>query len=124
MVEYGYYTGTFHGAAIPETEWPAAEREASATLAKYKRDYTVTAIDADSESMAICAMAETIYENAVAKAACLNGGPISSVSVGSVSTGRSSGSGVNGGLDTAPSAVERRIYKAASLYLDIYLGVD
>ena len=63
MIDYDFYTGTYHGGAISAEEWPAAAREASAQLAKYRRIYTVTVPDGepDAEKMAVCAMAEQWY---------------------------------------------------------------
>ena len=112
MVEYSFYTDTYHGGSITSEEWPAAEREASATLERYKRIYYVTAPTPEAESMAICFMADVI-------AAYGETGPsVSSASVGSVSESYSTG--------TAGWAAQRSkdVYKAASLYLDIYRGVS
>lgn len=112
MVDYEFYTNTYHGGSIPSEEWPAAEREASAMLERYKRIYSVTAPTPDAESMAVCSMAEVI-------AAYGEIGPsVSSASIGSVSESYSTG--------TAGWAAQRSrdVYKAACLYLDIYRGVS
>lgn len=117
MVDYYFYTGTYHGGSISADEWPAAEQEASAQLAKYKRIYTITAPenDPDAEKMAICAMAESIVFNARAEA---GQALISSASIGSVSV---SYSGMNS-VDLSERAKANRIYNACVLYLDVYRG--
>lgn len=111
MVEYSFYTDTYHGGSITSEEWPAAEREASATLERYKRIYSVTAPATDADSMAVCAMAEVITAYGEI------GPSVSSASIGSVSESYSTG--------TAGGAAQRSkdVYKAACLYLDIYRGV-
>lgn len=115
MVDYSFYTGVYFGVAIPIEVWSAAEREASALLAKYKREYTVTAPAGaiDAESMAICAMAEVSYDRAVKLSAVA-----SSASIGSVSTSYSAPPGV----DYSEKQYARSIYNAARQYLDIYRG--
>lgn len=117
MVDYYFYTGTYHGGSISADEWPAAEQEASAQLAKYKRIYTITAPenDPDAEKMAICAMAESIVFNAKVEA---GQALISSASIGSVSV---SYSGMNS-VDLSERAKANRIYNACVLYLDVYRG--
>lgn len=119
MVEYGFYTGTFHGGSIAAAEWPAYERAAAAQLAKYKRSYTVTALEdsSDAESMAICSMAEALYSFDL----IANGeGGVQSASVGSVST---SYSGSCSAVDISPKGQSKELYRCACLYLDIYRGV-
>lgn len=115
MVDYEFYIGAYHGGSISREEWPAAEREASATLAKYKRQYSVTipSETPDAESMAVCAMAEVIYDRAAKLAA-----GISSATIGSVSTSYSAPAGVN----YSEKQHTRNVYNAARLYLDIYRG--
>lgn len=110
MVDYQFYTDTYHGGAISETDWPAVEREASAQLEKYKRMYTVTAPDDNAESMAVCAMAEAIVYNSG------QNGAVSSASIGSVSVSY-------GTVDMTEKAKSNRVYNAAALYLDFYRGV-
>lgn len=119
MVEYSFYTDTYHGGAISAEEWPSAEREASATLARYKRRYTVTAPDGaqDAEKMAVCAMAEALVFNAMAEAG--QGGAVSSASIGSVSVSYSGSSSI----DMTEKGKANRVYNAMSLYLDVYRGV-
>lgn len=117
MVEYEFYIGAYHGGSVSPEEWPAAEREASATLARYRRLYTVIAPDDDAESMAICAMAEALVFNARAESS--QGGAVSSASIGSVSTSYASASAV----DMTAKGKANRVYNAACLYLDIYRGV-
>ena len=115
MVDYSFYTGEYFGVAIPIEVWPAAEREASALLAKYKREYTVTAPaqSIDAESMAVCAMAEVIYDRAVKLSAVA-----SSASIGSISTSYSALPGV----EYSEKQHARNVYNAARQYLDIYRG--
>lgn len=115
MDGYEFYTQTYFGQSIPLEAWPAAEREASALLAKYKREYTVTAPaqSIDAESMAVCAMAEVIYDRAVKLSAVA-----SSASIGSVSTSYSALPGV----EYSEKQYARNVYNAARQYLDIYRG--
>lgn len=117
MVEYQFYTDTYHGGAITAEEWPTVEREASATLAKYKRRYTVTAPKEtpDAENMAVCAIAEALYFNETNEA---GKGAVSSASIGSVSVSYAGSSSI----DMTEKGKANRVYNAACLYLDIYRG--
>ena len=117
MVEYDFYLGVYNGVSIPADDWPMYEGQAAAQLARYKRLYTVTVPDEQAEDMAVCAMADTLaYIDAARSGA---GGPVASASIGSVSV---SYAGIQG-VDISPSGESRELYRAASLYLDIYRGV-
>lgn len=115
MVPYEFYLTAYHGGMIGADDWPQAEREASAKLKRYKKIYTVSAETPDAENMAVCAMAETLVHYAEAQ----NGAAVSSASIGSVSE---SYAGANS-IDLSPKRQEKDLYKAASLYVDIYRGV-
>ena len=119
MVEYEFYIGAYRGGSISPEEWPAAEREASAMLARYKRIYTVTAPadSTDAEDMAVCAMAEALVYHAKAESGVQ--GAIASASIGSVSTSYSTATGV----DHSRPRQQKDVYRAACLYLDICRGV-
>lgn len=117
MVEYGFYTDTYHGASITAEDWPFFESQAQAKLRYFKRIYTVTALDTDSEKMAVCAMADTLAFYTAAQNS--SGGPVSSASIGSVSVSY----GGTSQLDVSVRAQEKEMYKAAQAYLDIYRGV-
>lgn len=118
MVTYEFYTNTFHGSSVTEAAWPALEWEASAKLSQYKRKYTVTAPEENSEAMAVCAMAEALdYFDAA-----LNGtGAVQSASIGSVSVSYGNAAF---SLDLSPKGREKELYRCASLYLQIYRGVS
>lgn len=117
MVEYGFYTETYKGTSIPSSEWPLFEARAADQLAKYKRRYTVTAPEADSEAFAVCAMADSLAYFVAAQ----NGttGAVNSASIGSVSVSYGSAAGI----DLSPKGQERELYRCACQYLDIYRGV-
>ena len=120
MVNYQFYVDEYHGGAISEMEWPAAEREASAKLEQYKRNYSVSAPNENSENMAVCAMAEVLVSQARADNVQPSG-VVSSASIGSVSVSYKTPS------ESEKAAVrkhrEHEVYNAARLYLDIYRGV-
>lgn len=117
MVDFEFYVQTYHGGTISAEEWPAVEREAYATLSKYKRRYKITIPEEtpDAESMAVCSMAEALYFNAATEA---GQGAVSSASIGSVSVSYAGSSSI----DMSEKGKERRVYNAACLYLDIYRG--
>ena len=119
MVAYEFYKSTYHGGSIPAEEWPALEREAAAQLARYKRIYTVATSETRGEDMAVCAMAEALYNAQLV--ANGEGGAVQSASIGSVSVGY--GSAAAQAVDVTPAGVARALWEAASLYLDIYRGV-
>lgn len=117
MVTYEFYAGTYHGSSIMPENWPALERDASSKLRQYKNRYTVTAIDENSEAMAVCAMAETMDYFEVLE----NGNvAVHSVSVGSVSVNYDNS---EKSVDISAKSREKELYRAASLYLNIYRGV-
>lgn len=120
MVNYEFYVSEYHGGAISLDEWPEVEARASAQLRRYKRIFTVSAPEPNAEDMAICAMAEAIHGFDLS----LNGdgGPIQSASVGSVST--SYGTNIGTAIDLSEKGQSKTLYRAASLYLDIYRGVS
>lgn len=110
MPDYAFYRTVYSGSSIPQDEFPACIRDASAALNRYKRIYTVTAPDENAEKLALCAMADAIYYFATAQ----SGGMAASVSVGSVSCSRAQTQ-----PDTSPAAQSRELYRCAGLYLDI-----
>ena len=65
-VTYDYYTDEYHGTAVAEEDWAHLALVASARLDRIKALATVTPYgddEAEAESMAICAMAETKKED-------------------------------------------------------------
>lgn len=107
MVSFEFYQVNYRGGILTADDWSPVEREASARLEKYKRIYKVTG-DNTAEKMAVCAMAEVLdYYSGMTD--------LSSASIGSVSESRAS-------VDVSEKAQEKALYKAASLYLDIYRG--
>ena len=119
MVEYDFYAATYGGCSIQVGEWPMYVRRAVDQLKEYKRKYTVTAPEKDSEAMAVCAMADALaYFTAAQNGA---GGVISSASLGSVSVSYSSGAAA--AVDLSPKGQEKELYRCACRYLDIYRGV-
>lgn len=117
MVTYDFYTETYRGTSISEENWDALERDASAQLSQYKRKYTVTAPEKNSEDMAVCAMAEVLdYFEVVQNGA----GTVQSASIGSVSV---SYGNTAAGVDLSLKGREKELFRCACLYLDIYRGV-
>lgn len=114
MPDYAFYQAIYRGSSIPLDEFPACIRDATAVLERYKRIYTVTAPNENSEKMALCAMADAIYYFATVQ----SGGLASSVSVGSVSCSRTQTQ-----PDISPAAQSRELYRCAGLYLEIFRGV-
>lgn len=115
MVDYEFYVNTYRGCAMPDAEFSFYAARAEDQLKQYKRIYTIEAPAADSENMAVCAMAEVI----AAIAAAQNGsGAVTSASIGSVSI---SYGGVTS-VDLSRKGQARELYDAARRYLDIYRG--
>lgn len=115
MVSFEFYKGVYQGSSIPEAEFFELAARAADQLERYKRIYTVAAPEADSEDMAICAMADALYFFDTT----MNGGPVVSSTIGSVS----SSYGTAGKVDVSPEAQAKELYRCACLYLDIYRGV-
>lgn len=106
MADYDFYVNVYLGSQIPEKTFPSLAAQAASTLAGYERKYQVTGADT-SRRMAICAMAEVLREH---EKNCRH----SSASVGSARV-----------QYTQPKeSLERRLYRAANIYLDIYRGVQ
>ena len=110
MADYAFYIGTYLGGSIPVADFPRLAKRAGDQLARYKRLYTVTAPEADSENMAVCAMADALYYFET-----IQNTP-QSASIGSVS------SSMGSAVDVSPKAQARELYRCAALYLDIYRG--
>ena len=119
MVDYEFYADQYGGTAVPAAEWPELSRRAFAELLRYKRIYEVSASAEDAESMAVCAMAEALYSFSLIMNG--EGGPVQSLSVGSVSVGY--GSTASSSIDVSAKGQAKELYRCASLYLDIYRGV-
>lgn len=116
MTDFEFYRTQYMGDSIAEADFPRLIRRAGETLARYKRIYSVTAPEENSEAMAACAMADALayYD------AALNGA-VSSASIGSVSV---SYAGAASAEDLSQSAQEAELFRCACLYLDIYRGCD
>ena len=116
MIEFSFYTGTFRGCSILESEWPIFEARAVEQLARYKRIYTVTAPEQNSEAMAVCAMADAMAYFVAAQNG--TGGTVTGASVGSVSVSYGGQA-----VDLTPRGQEKELLRCAKQYLEIYRGV-
>ena len=111
MVTYEFYKDSYLGSAIPENAFSGVAARAEAALAYFKRIYQVSSEGETTEQLALCAMAEAIYAQRGRKSG------IASERVGRVSVRYYSGSRVSREL-------ERELYRRASIYLEIYRGVE
>ncbi len=105
MIDYDFYCNSYLGASIPESAFPGAVVRATQALAKIRRQYQVLSGDKVSEKMALCAMAEEIYNYHSRRA------NVSSATVGGVSVRYEKGQSLSG-----------RLLDRARIYLDIYRG--
>ena len=113
VTTYDFYNGVYQGDSIPGADFPRLAKRAGEQLARYKKIYQVRASNADSESMAVCAMADALYYFETAQ----NGGMITSSSIGSVSSSQKTDA-----VDVSPKAQAAELYRCAAMYLDIYRG--
>ena len=58
MMDYGCYTDTFRGSLIPREDWDALGLRAQALFRWLADRYTLTPLENQAETMAICALAE------------------------------------------------------------------
>lgn len=117
MVTHDFYLSRYRGCSISEAEFRMYAARAQEKLDRYKRIYTVTAPEADSEALAVCAMADALaYFTAAQNGA---GGTVTSASIGSVSV--SYGNAAT--IDLSPKGQERELYQCACRYLDVCRGV-
>ena len=114
MTDFNFYSETYCGSLIPADAWDAVCRDAEAQMNRYERIYHVSYPQTGSRNMAVCAMAEALYEFAQLQDA---GGAVQSVSVGNVSENRAAAA-----PDTSAAAQAAELYRRAGLYADIYRG--
>ena len=105
MVKYEFYVNQYLGNAIPEKAFFGVASQAQQVLNRLKQTYRVESSGQQAESMAICAMAESLWQNR-------NKG-LTSANIGSVSVR----------YETDRNALRRELYDKARIYLDIYRGV-
>ena len=117
MVAFDFYQQEYKGCSIPPEDWELLEARAAEQLARYKRIYTVTALEENAEAMAVCAMADALTYFMAAQNG--TGGAVASASIGSVSV--SYGSAQNA-VDLSAKGQARELMRCAKLYLDIYRG--
>ena len=107
MVDYTFYVNTYLGSAIPETAFSGAAQKAAAALQRFKRLYQVTA-SPEAEKLALCVMAEEVYADLRRPEGLISAGA-GKVTVRYAQSQRRD--------------LERRLYRQALTYLDIYRGV-
>ena len=105
MVNYEFYVNQYLGNTIPEKAFSGMAAQALQALERFKRIYRVESSGPEAEKMAVCAMAETLWQNR-------NQG-LASANIGSVSVE----------YETDRKALRRALYEKACIYLDIYRGV-
>lgn len=105
MADFDFYVNTYLGDRIQEKAFPALAKRAESILQSFEGKYQVTGGE-ESRKMAICAMAECIQEHD-------RRSRHSAASVGSVSVR----------YEKPRESLERQLYRAAGIYLDIYRGV-
>ena len=105
MADFDFYRNQYLGEAIGEKAFPALAVQAKGALDGYCRKYRASG-DETSRNMAVCAMAEVLWDHQRNRH--------SSVSVGSARVQYA----------IAKESLERRLYRAAAVYLDFYRGVS
>ena len=105
MVKYEFYVNQYMGSAIPEKAFSGMAAQAAQVLNRLKQTYRVESSGQEAESMAICAMAETLWQN--------RNKALTSANIGSVSVR----------YETDRNALRRELFDKACIYLDIYRGV-
>ena len=105
MVRYEFYANRYLGSYIPEKAFSGMSVQAEQILNRFKQVYRVGSSGQEAEAMAICAMAETLYQNR-------NKG-MTSANIGSVSVR----------YETDRKVLRRELYDKACIYLDIHRGV-
>lgn len=105
MVQYEFYVNQYLGTCIPEKAFSGVAARAEQALNWLKRTCRVESSGQQAESMAICAMAESLWQNR-------NKG-VTSANIGSVSVR----------YETDRNVLRRELYDKACIYLDIYRGV-
>lgn len=108
MTDFNFYSETYCGSLIPADAWDAVCRDAEAQMNRYERIYHVSYPQTGSRNMAVCAMAEALYEFAQLQDA---GGAVQSVSVGNVSENRAAVAAP----DTSAAAQAAELYRRAVL---------
>ena len=96
-----FYRDQYGGTRIPEEAFPEFYRRAEDALARLERCYSIEGGE-DARRMALCAMAEAIYDSTGKR------GGVTAASVGSVSV--------------RYADIDRSLYDRAATYLEIYRG--
>ena len=109
MLTFDFYQNTYFGTAIPESAFSAVAARAEAALSKMKRIYRVVSPGEQSEKLALCAMADTIYGYTDRK------GGLKQVKMGEMSLSYG---------DVSERSLSRALVAKASVYLDLYRGVN
>lgn len=105
MVDYGFYTDHYLGSRISEKAFPHAIARARDHLQCLSRVFRVVSPGEEATAMALCAMAELLYD------AHRRSG-IRSAGVGDVTV-----------QYQAKDTLDASLLRCAGLYLDIYRGV-
>lgn len=108
MVDYDFYCNAYLGSQISEKAFPAAEAKAVAFLRYLQRNFRVDSSGEQAEKLAVCAMAEGVYNHE-------KRGGVASASAGSVSVHYRGNTEKN---------LRRDLLQRAGIYLDIYRGVS
>ena len=108
MVDYEFYRDAYLGSQIPEKAFPEAEARAREFLQYLQRNFQVESSGEQAEKLAVCAMAEGVYNHE-------KRGKIASASAGSVSVHY---------RGTTEKNLRRDLLQRAAIYLDIYRGVS
>lgn len=104
VVDYDFYTAVYLGSSVPEKAFPEMQARAGEALSRFRQIYRVTVAGAETEKLAICAMAEVLYSYRGRQG-------LRSASLGAVQVSYADNSKLN-----------RELLQAAKIYLDIYRG--
>lgn len=108
VVEFEFYGNAYLGSAIPEKTFSGVAARAEAMLQQMERQYQVRAWGEESRKMAICAIAECLYEADRRRG-------IRSANIGGVAVQYAE-------KEDSQKELWREVYRCAAIYLDIYRG--
>ena len=104
VVVYDFYSTVYLGSAVPEKAFPEMQARAREALDRFRQIYRVADAGAETEKLAICAMAEVLYSYRGRQG-------LRSASLGAVQVSYADSNRLN-----------RELLQAARVYLDIYRG--